>query len=194
MRHPVSQGKGAFQVDTETESSRFGSNSVYELLPNLSSSWYKRSSLSRVCTLPRHQAGMLTELWTAEWLCYRRSHGHSARSSQDGGSFLRVSTCPELTFSFVAFVRDAIPASSFSEAVITWETVSRSGTASTSSQLPRLRVSKRASQAGCCAYWSHGKRTCRYASEVLLLVNLLFTLQVDLSLGLRKGAITKFRG
>ena len=30
-----------------------------------------------------------------------------------GGSFLRVSTCPELTFSFAAFVRDAIPASSF---------------------------------------------------------------------------------
>ena len=26
-------------------------------------------------------------------------------------------------------------------------------------------VSKRASQVGCCAYRSHGKRTCRYASE-----------------------------
>ena len=112
---------------------------------------------------------MLTELWTEEWLGYRRSHGHSARSSQDCGSFLRVSKCPELTFSFVAFVRDAIPASSFSGAVITWETVSRSGTASTSSQLPRLRVSKRASQAGCCAYWSHGKRTCRYAHDDLII-------------------------
>ena len=42
----------------------------------------------------------------------------------------------------VAFVRDAIAASSFSGAVITWETVSRSGTARTSSQLPRLRVSR----------------------------------------------------
>ena len=47
MRHPVSQGKGAFQVDTETKSSRFGSNSLCELLPIFSSSWYKRSSLSR---------------------------------------------------------------------------------------------------------------------------------------------------
>ena len=90
---------------------------------------------------------------------------HSARSSQDAGSFLRVSTCPELTFSFVTFVRDAIAASSFSGAVITWETVPRSSTARTSSQLPRLRVSKRASQVGCCAHWSHGKTTCRHASE-----------------------------
>ena len=35
-----------------------------------------------------------------------------------------VSTCSELISSFVAFVRDAIAASSFPGAVITWETVS----------------------------------------------------------------------
>ena len=36
-------------------------------------------------------------------------------------------------FSFVAVVRDAVTASSLAEAVITWETVSRSGTVKTSS-------------------------------------------------------------
>ena len=54
------QGKGAFQVDTETTSSSFGTNSLYELLPILSVSQYKRSSPSRgyrevtrrVCTVP----------------------------------------------------------------------------------------------------------------------------------------------
>ena len=49
-----------------------------------------------------------------------------------------VSTCSELIFSFVAFVRDAIAASSFAGAVITWETVSRSGTARTSSTVAAL--------------------------------------------------------
>ena len=78
---------------------------------------------------------------------------------------LSVSTCSELTFSFLAFVRVAIAASSFAGTVITRETVSLSGTARTSSQLPRLRVSNTASQVGCCVYWSHGKRTCRYAFE-----------------------------
>ena len=48
---------------------------------------------------------------------------------------LSVSTCSVLIFSFVAVVRDAIAASSFSGAVITWETVSRSGTARTSSSV-----------------------------------------------------------
>ena len=173
MRHPVSQGNGAFQVDTETKSSRFGTNSLYELLPIFSSSWYKRVEpepwVQKVDTTSVHCP--VTKLACSQssglknGLGYCRCHGPSGRSSQDGGSFLRVSTCPELTFSFVAFVRDAIAASSFSGAVITWETAPRSGTARTSSQLPRLRVSKRASQVGCCAYWSHGKRTCRYASE-----------------------------
>ena len=188
MRHPVSQGKGAFQVDTETKNSRFGTNSLYELLPIFSSSSYKRSSLSRgyrkltrrVYTVPSPSWH-----WTAEWL------GDQVRMAAPSSEFQHVRAdllfrcvC-EKCYSCIEF---------FSGAVITWETASRSGTASTSSQLPRLRVSKRASQAGCCAYWSHGKRTCRYASEVLLLVNLLFTLQVDLSLGLRKGEIKKFRG
>lgn len=50
----------------------------------------------------------------------------------DGGSFTSVSTCSEPTFSFVAVVRDATTASSLAGAVITWETVSRSGTATTS--------------------------------------------------------------
>ena len=68
--------------------------------------------------------GTLTELWTEVWLGYCHSHGPSARSSQDGGSFLSVSSCSELTFSFVAVVGDAIAASSFAGAVITWETVS----------------------------------------------------------------------
>ena len=42
---------------------------------------------------------------------------------RDGGSFPSISTCSEPTFSFVAVVRDAIVASSFAGAVITWETV-----------------------------------------------------------------------
>ena len=69
---------------------------------------------------------------------YCHGHGPSARSSQDGGSFLSVSTYSELTFSFVAVVRDAIAASSFSGTVITWETVSRSGTARISSTIAAL--------------------------------------------------------
>ena len=81
---------------------------------------------------------MLTELWTEKWLGCCRCHGHSARSNQDGGSFLRVSKCPELTFFFVAFVRDAIAASSFAGAVITRETMSRWGTARTSSTVAAL--------------------------------------------------------
>ena len=48
------------------------------------------------------------------------------------------STCSELTFSFVAIVRDAVAASSFAGAVITWETMSRCGTARTSSTVTAL--------------------------------------------------------
>ena len=59
-------------------------------------------------------------------------------SCQDGGSFPSVSTCTELTFSFVAVVRDSIAASSFVGAVITWETMSRWGTARTSSTVAAL--------------------------------------------------------
>ena len=59
-------------------------------------------------------------------------------SCQDGGSFPSVSTCSELTFSFVSVVRDAIVASSFAGAVITWETMSRWGTARTSSTVAAL--------------------------------------------------------
>ena len=57
---------------------------------------------------------------------------YSCEEGMDG-SFPSVSACSKLTFSFVAVVRDAITASGLAEAVITWETVSRSGTAKTSS-------------------------------------------------------------
>ena len=57
---------------------------------------------------------------------------------QDGGSFTSVSTCSELTFSFVAVVRDAIAASSFAGAVITWKTMSRWSTARISSTVAAL--------------------------------------------------------
>ena len=50
-------------------------------------------------------------------------------SCRDGVSFPSVSTCSELTFSFVAVVRDAITATSFARAVITCKAVPRSGTA-----------------------------------------------------------------
>ena len=59
-------------------------------------------------------------------------------SCQDGCSFPNVSTCSELTFSFVAVVRGAIAASSFPGAVITWATMSRWGTAWTSSTVAAL--------------------------------------------------------
>ena len=51
----------------------------------------------------------------------------------DGGSFTSVSTCSKPNSSFVEVSRDAVTASSTAVAVITWETVSRSGTARTSS-------------------------------------------------------------
>jgi len=50
----------------------------------------------------------------------------------DGGSFSTVSTCSVPTFSFVAVVKDATTGSSLSGALISWTTVSRSGTATTS--------------------------------------------------------------
>ena len=52
---------------------------------------------------------------------------------QDGGSFSSVSTCSVPSFSFAAVGRGAITASSLAGAVVTCKTVSRSGTARTSS-------------------------------------------------------------
>ena len=51
----------------------------------------------------------------------------------DGESFTSVSICSNPNSSFVEVARDAITASSTAVAVITWETVSRSGTARASS-------------------------------------------------------------
>ena len=75
---------------------------------------------------------------------------------RDRGSFTSVSTCSEPTFSFVAAVRDAITASVLAEAFITCKTVSRSGTARTSST--------GAAQVGWCVCWLHGSGTCRCVS------------------------------
>ena len=48
-------------------------------------------------------------------------------------SFSSVTTCPRPALSFFAAVTDAITSSSLAGAVVTWETVSQSGTATTSS-------------------------------------------------------------
>ena len=58
--------------------------------------------------------------------------------ARDGGSFPSVSLCSEPTFSSVAVTRDVTTASSLADTVITCVTVSRSGTATTSSTIPVL--------------------------------------------------------
>ena len=64
------------------------------------------------------------------------------------GSFPGVSTCSKPMFSIVAVMRDATTASILADTVITWETVSRSGTATTSSTIAGGVCSTMPSQVG----------------------------------------------